>query len=74
MIGAAGSDFERAFVAMCYFGGTRGDALLEPLGDASPAAERLVRRLSHEDRRERALALADELARIARALDARGFK
>jgi len=67
-------DFQRAFVAMSYFLGARGPALLEPLQAPARGAEQLARRLSHQDKQERALALADELAKLARALKARALR
>jgi hypothetical protein len=70
----AGADFQRAFVAMRYFLGVRGGALGEPLGELLPPAEQLAQRLSHEDRKERALSLAGELAKLAGALKARALR
>jgi hypothetical protein len=65
--------FARAYVAMGYLLDRRGDALLEGLVSVPPAARELARRLGHPDRQARAQVLAAELARIAAALDARGF-
>jgi hypothetical protein len=66
-------DFERAFVAMRYFIGARGDDLAEPLGPSSPVAVETLGRLRNEDRQRRAEALAVEVGRVVRALDARAL-
>jgi hypothetical protein len=68
------AEFQSAFVAMSYFAGARGPALLEPLGDVAPRASRLAESLARESRHERALALADELAKIAGALKKRSLR
>lgn len=65
--------FARAYVAMGYVLERRGDALLDGLVTVPPAARELARRLGHPERQARATVLAPELARIAAALDARGF-
>jgi hypothetical protein len=67
-------DFERAFVAMRYFVGARGADLAEPLGPSSPVAAETLGRLRHEDRQRRAEALAVEVGRVVRALDARALR
>jgi len=67
-------DFERAFVAMRYFVGARGHDLAEPLGPPSPAVTETLARLRHEDRQRRAEALAAEVGRVVRALDARTLR
>jgi hypothetical protein len=67
-------DFERAFVAVRYFIGARGGDLAAPLGSASPVAAETLARLRHEDRRRRAEALAVEVGRVVRALDARTLR
>ena len=66
-------DFQRAFVAMRYFLGARGEGLGAPLGEA-PAARTTEERLAHPDRERRAEALAAELGRVVRALEARNFR
>jgi hypothetical protein len=67
-------DFERAFVACCYFLGARGDDLAAPLGPPSPVVLETLARLRHEDRQRRAEALAVEVGRVVRALDARALR
>ena len=60
--------FERAFVAVTYCLGARGD---DSFGSFSlgPDARALVRALGSSDRETRALVLARELLRIAVALE-----
>ena len=74
-ISARSPDFQRAFVAMRYFWGTRGPALadaLEGVGVQAATADVLIG-LCHVERTERAKALGAELGRLATALDARGL-
>ena len=66
-------EFQRAFVAVRYVLGARGEGLGAPLGDASTAAV-TEKRLAHADRERRAEALAAEIGRVVRALDARCFR
>ena len=66
-------DFQRAFVAMRYFLGARGAGLGAPLG-AGPEAQAVERRLAQPDRQKRAEALAAEIGRVVRALDAGTFR
>jgi hypothetical protein len=66
--------FERAFVALRYFLGARGNDLAEPLGAASPAALDLARDLDDPDRQRRAQVLAPELGQVVRALEARTYR
>jgi hypothetical protein len=66
-------DFQRAFVAVRYFLGARGEGLGAPLGDAS-AARMTEERLAHPDRERRAGALAVEIGRVVRALETRNFR
>lgn len=66
-------EFQRAFVAVRYFLGARGEGLGAPLGDASTAAV-TEKRLAHPDRERRAEALAAEIGRVVRALDAGSFR
>jgi hypothetical protein len=68
------SDFERAFVAMRYFVGARGDDLAAPLGAPSAVVAETLARLRHEDRQRRAEALAVEVGRLVRALDGRTLR
>ena len=60
---------ERAFVAVRYALGQRPPQVLRRLLAASPEAKRLAQALSHDDRRERARALAADLRPIVEALD-----
>ncbi len=74
-ISARSADFQRAFVALRYFWGARGQALGEGLEQvaAQPAAADLLTALSRDDRTERAQALGAELARLAAALEQRSL-
>jgi hypothetical protein len=72
---ARSAEFQRAFVALRYFFGTRGAALgegLEQTGTAAAAAD-VLSALSHTDRAERAKALSVELGRLATALEQRSL-
>lgn len=62
---------QQAFVAVSYILGQRGEALLDPLAQPTLAARRVGARLAHSDRHTRARALAAEIARVVRALEAR---
>jgi hypothetical protein len=66
-------EFQRAFVALRYFLGARGGDLAEPLGEATEGAN-VQRRLAHPDRERRAEALAAEIGRVVRALEAEIFR
>jgi hypothetical protein len=70
---ARSSDFQRAFVAMSYYFGVRGEALGEPLAGLglTPAATDTLGRLAATERTERARALGAELGRLATALELR---
>ena len=63
--------FQRAFVAMTYWLGRRGNELLDPLPNPDAAAVALAERLSHPERERRARELAVELAPVVRALEQR---
>lgn len=63
--------FQRAFAAVSYLVGRRGDELLDALGDPREAALGVARSLAHSEREKRAAALARELALISAALEAR---
>jgi hypothetical protein len=67
------SDFQRAFVAMRYFLGARDIELGAPLS-AGPEALGVEKRLAQADRQKRAEALAAEIGRVVRALDAGTFR
>ena len=63
--------FERAFVAVCYLLGTRGEHLYEPLGSVEAGTRQLLAGLRHASRDARASVLAAELGQIARSLERR---
>jgi hypothetical protein len=65
--------FERAFLAMSYLCGKRGEELRAPLGELGADAQRVYERLTHAERAPRAETLAGELARLARSLQARSL-
>ncbi|HLV67708.1 MAG TPA: hypothetical protein VKY73_17935 [Polyangiaceae bacterium] len=60
--------FQRAFVAIRYFAGQRGEALLEPLERPVAAARELAAALDAPSREERARALSSELERLKAVL------
>lgn len=60
---------ERAFIAVRYALGQRQPKLLERLFDPCPAALRLAHALGHNDRHQRARALAADLKPVVKALD-----
>jgi hypothetical protein len=62
--------FQRAFIAVSYFAGTRGDGLLLPLSAPTAEAKKLVQGLGSSEKSVRAVVLGRELERIARGLDA----
>jgi hypothetical protein len=66
--------FQRAFVALSYFLGQRGAALLDPLPARSREAERLATMLGAPERQHRAESLARELQSVTAELDARSFR
>ncbi len=63
------AEFFRAFVAVRYLLGARGEVLLEGLPESATQGRSLVRHLSSENRAERAAILATELERVARAFE-----
>jgi hypothetical protein len=63
--------YERAFVAVSYLLGRRGDQLQRALPHLCPSARSLVGALGRAKREVRAQVLAAELARIAHALQNR---
>ena len=71
---AEGDAYERAFVAMAYLQGRRGDALLAELPAPGAAARRLAQRLGAPEKAVRAQVLAAEVARIVQALDRRRIR
>lgn len=68
------ADFQRAFAAVRYAAGTRETAPLAPFAAPSDGALELLRALSSDVRAERAQALAVELKRVARVLEARRLR
>jgi len=68
------ADFQRAFAAVRYAAGARDGAPLAPFGSLREGTDELVRALSSEVRAERAQALAVELERVARVLEARRLR
>ena len=62
--------FERGWLAALYLLGRRGDDLDLP-GPASPKTDATRKALKHHDRSARARALAPELARLIREMEAR---
>jgi hypothetical protein len=65
------AEFQRAFVAVSYAAGIRGDKLLSGFEQPTQAARALELELAGNDRERRAQALASELRRIVRLLEAR---
>jgi hypothetical protein len=68
------ADFQRAFVAVRYAAGARDATPLAPFARPNDGALELLRTLSSGVRQERAQALAVELKRIARVLEARRLR
>jgi hypothetical protein len=68
-------DFQRAFVALRYFWGARGNQLSDGFGKLPlcHATADLLQQLSVEERSERARALGAELGRLAAALEQRSL-
>jgi hypothetical protein len=67
-------DFQRAFVAVRYFLGARGQGLAAPLGPDAAAGLALEQKLAHPDRTRRAEVLASEVGLVVRALEARAYR
>ena len=67
-------EFQRAFVAVRYFLGARGEGLAEPLGASASAGAALEATLAHPDRTHRAEVLAGEIGVLVRALEARAYR
>ena len=68
------ADFQRAFAAVRYAAGAREPVQLAPFAEPNDGALELLRALSSEARAERAQALAVELKRVARVLEARRLR
>lgn len=66
--------YQRAFVAVRYFLGARGDGLAAPLGSEASAGALLEQKLAHPDRTRRAEVLASEVGLVVRALEARAYR
>jgi len=64
--------FARAYVATLYFLGERGEALAETA--SAVGATKLVSALAHPDKATRAKVLADEMTRVALALERGGLR
>jgi hypothetical protein len=74
-ISARTPEFQRAFVALCYYFGARGQALSAGLGSlpAHATTADLLGALGHGERSVRAQALGAELGRLTVALEQRGL-
>ncbi|HKY35973.1 MAG TPA: hypothetical protein VJN18_08545 [Polyangiaceae bacterium] len=74
-VSARSADFQRAFVALRYFWGARGEALVAGFGALKPQSQatELLSALGDATQQVRAQALAAELARLAADLDQRGL-
>jgi hypothetical protein len=66
-------EFQRAFLAVAYLAGARGEALLKALPAPCSQARELAARLGSGDRAERARRLASELEPIGRRLSSLGL-
>jgi hypothetical protein len=69
-----GPEYQRAFVAVRYFLGTRGENLSAPLGPGAAFGAALEAKLAHSDRTRRAEVLASEIGLVVRALEARAYR
>ena len=67
-------EYQRAFVAVRYFLGARGEGLAAPLGPGAHAGLALEQKLGHPDRTRRAEVLASEVGLVVRALEARAYR
>jgi hypothetical protein len=63
--------FARAFIAAGYLMGLRGASLVEPLTNAPPSADALLRRLENPEREQRARAIAPAIAELASSVQKR---
>jgi hypothetical protein len=66
--------FQRAFVALSYVTGRREAELLEAFRGPLDETRLFAQRLAHPERERRAEVLARELARVALAVETRGYK
>jgi hypothetical protein len=69
-----GAEYQRAFVAVRYFLGARGEGLARPLGEGAAFGAALEAKLAHPDRTRRAEVLASEIGLVVRALEARAYR
>ncbi len=69
-----GPEYQRAFVAVRYFLGARGEHLSAPLGARAAIGAALETKLAHPDRTRRAEVLASEIGLVVRALEARAYR
>ena len=69
-----GPEYQRAFVAVRYFLGARGENLAAPLGEGASFGAALEAKLAHPDRTRRAEVLASEIGLVVRALEARAYR
>ena len=67
-------EFQRAFVALRFFLGARGEGLAAPLGPAASLGTALEANLAYPDRTRRAEVLAGEIGVLVRALEARAYR
>ena len=67
-------DYQRAFVALRYFLGARGEGLAAPLGQGAVTGLALEQKLAHPDRTRRAEVLASEVGLVVRALETRAYR
>ena len=69
-----GPEYQRAFVAVRYFLGARGESLSASLGQGASFGDALEAKLEHPDRTRRAEVLAGEIGLVVRALEARAYR
>jgi hypothetical protein len=74
-VSARSAEFQRTFVALRYFWGTRGDALAAGFGSLQPHGQvsDLLSALGGASQQGPAQALGAELARLAAELEQRGL-
>ena len=63
--------FARAFIAAGYLMGLRSVSLVEPLANAPPSVDALLRRLDSREREQRARAIAPAIAELATSVQKR---
>ena len=74
-VSARSAEFQRAFVALRYFWGARGEALEAGFGSLQPQKQvgELLSALADASQQVRAQALGTELARLTTHLEQRGL-